>query len=271
MPASPAVRHPSVLSHRALEALHSTSTRCAGSRSQASGRAESHMATSVELERARLVLARLVLARRRPSSTRALSHRLLCLLCLSLACCAAPLPKPAEMLTVGFRSPRQAFETFRIASRAGLRELEYRCWSGDFKERNGLGALTYREVRDQMMAEQGLIGRAVLARAIWKAEVDELTYLGPGRVRLRARYAGHTLNIDLVREDFWEFWEGDQRLADGDEYAFEALTSTVEDEAGNLLFQGLAPLDAPDYGDRISELRIGQEWKLDGFGVDDDS
>lgn len=192
-------------------------------------------------------------------------------LTFALGSCRVPAPKAAEMLTVGFRSPRQTFESFRLALRGELQELEYNCWSANFKERNGLGQMTYREMRDQMMAAQGILGRALLARAMWKAEVVDVVSLGPRRSRLQARYMGHTLTFDVVREDFWEIWGGEARLDDGGGHPWEDLTEVVEDEYGNLLLQGLAPLKSEEFESRISELRIGQEWKLDGFSATDRS
>ncbi|MFT4542895.1 MAG: hypothetical protein ACI841_004274 [Planctomycetota bacterium] len=187
------------------------------------------------------------------------------------ASCAIPGPKPEEMLKVGFRTPLQAFESFRLAVRGELKELEYRCWSFDFTERNRLGQMTYREVRDEMMYAQGVFGRAVMGRALWKAEVIEVIPNGQDRARVRARYRSHTLWVDLVREDFWELWGGPKRLDDSGEMRWEDLTASGPDQYDQPVFQGVVPLKSFDIENQITELRIGREWKLDGFGVEDDS
>ena len=191
------------------------------------------------------------------------------LLGLLSSACAAASPSPAEMLRIGYRSPAQTFDTFRLAVRGDLAELEYNCLSDGFKERNSLGQMTYREARDELMASQGMVGRALLTRAMCGAKIEEIGFLAPDRARIRARYLGHTFTFMFVREDFWEIWAGPKALDGGYDYSWEQLTTEATDPSGLRVLWASAPLARPDFENRVTEMRVGREWKIDAFSVDD--
>jgi len=67
------------------------------------------------------------------------------------ACCVRP-PLTEEWLDVGFREPDQAVKTFQTAVRADSSELEYRCFSAGFRERNHISRLTWEEARAQSIS-----------------------------------------------------------------------------------------------------------------------
>lgn len=183
----------------------------------------------------------------------------------SVVGCRAPRPTARELLEVlGERrrpfhaDPRQTFEAFRLAFRGRLYDLEYNCFSDGFKERQGVGQLTYREVRDEAL------GSTLVAWALWKAEVSPVEYLDARRARLTASYAGRTVRVDFVREDFWETWASGEK-----QDAFEPWESSTycpgPEEFPSPAIVAVLPLpDRAAYGG-ITELRVGQEWKIDHF------
>ncbi|MFT5050379.1 MAG: hypothetical protein ACI8QZ_001780 [Chlamydiales bacterium] len=175
--------------------------------------------------------------------------------------CRVPPPSPREVLDVGFRDPIQTFQTFRTAFRGNLTDLEYRCLSAGFREREQLSEFGYRAFRDELLATVPL-----LRWALYKAVIEEAGRASPRRARIVARVGSHTLVVQLVREDFWEIWAGSQRR-DGDDAA-------VDDAFGQGYLAlatdpprvyGQAPLNRPGLGERLTELRVGQEWKIDHF------
>lgn len=165
------------------------------------------------------------------------------------------------MLDVGFRDPQQTFATFRTAFRGNLTDLEYRCLSAGFRERQQLSQFGYRAFRDELLATIPLLRWALYKSVIEKAEV-----ISPRRARIEARAGGYTLVVQLVREDFWEIWAGSQRR-DGDEAAVDdafaqGYLTRVPDPPRVV---GQAPLSRPGLSERLTELRVGQEWKIDEF------
>ena len=179
---------------------------------------------------------------------------------LSTSCLAKP--RAADWLAVGFRSPEQTFRTFQTGLRAGLPDLEYRCLGGGFKRRaagefGAFSLLGYVEFRRELFRRQPLLKLAATAR------IKSVQALSPGRVQLVAEvdtwFHDETFAVDLVREDYYELWVGEKRVADDvtdwEEVACErddALVVSVP------LPSGMAAAD-------VGELRAGHEWKIDGF------
>jgi hypothetical protein len=72
--------------------------------------------------------------------------------------------------------------------------------------------------------------------------------------------------LDLAREDFCEAWAGDEKL--GDEAApFGDRTGLQKDDQGRTWIYGQFPLPSGLAVGRVTELRFGREWKIDGFEV----
>ena len=167
---------------------------------------------------------------------------------------------------VGFRDPEQTFALFRLAFREDLPDLEYRCLSGGYKRRERISPLGYAQFRDDLLAETPF-----LRLALHKAEIDEVEYFGQRRARIRASALGRTLVVDFVREEYWEIWAGRELLLDdevGDLYE-EGYVAVVPDESGTQWYLGRIPLEGIDDPKRITEVRLGQEWKIDSFLVED--
>jgi hypothetical protein len=189
---------------------------------------------------------------------RSLLPALVALGAASLAC-AAPRPEPEDWLEAGFRTPAQAFRTYRTALAGDQPALEYRSLSADFKRREGLTQLAYREFRERLFREEPWLGSLARARV-----TDEIE-LGPGRRRLVAEVSvlfwHEVFAVDLVREGFYELWSGDTLLDDG--YApFRELASDAPAVGGLVL---TLPLPASEPFETVTEARAGEEWKIDGF------
>jgi len=166
----------------------------------------------------------------------------------ALGCCASP-PNAEELLNLGYRSPTQSFRTLRAAVRGDLPRLEYRSLSSNFRRRNSLSQLTYREFREVWYAENPWI-RAALSRA----DVLEIIERSPERVTLRVGVLGADAFVDLVAEDFYQLWDGDELRED----------ALVNDLGEHLNAEGGAWIvRLPGSGAAPSELRLGREWKVD--------
>lgn len=182
---------------------------------------------------------------------------------LSAACLAGP--KAEDWLAVGFRSPEQTFRTFQTGLRAGLPDLEYRCLGAGFKRRaaDELGAislLAYAEYRRELFRAQPWLKLAA------KAKIKAVRTLSPERVQVVAEvdtwFHDETFAVDLVREDYYELYVGEKRIAD--DLADWGRIARGRDGALVVtvpLPSGLGVLE-------VGELRAGHEWKIDGFPLD---
>lgn len=186
-----------------------------------------------------------------------LSHALVAL-ALTLpgaAACVCP-PEADVILDLGFRSPEQTFLTFQTGMRGDLPRLEYACLSGDFRARNSISQLAYREFRDRELSHWG-------RRGIVDAEITGREQLSPRAVRLICTSHGERFELIFVREDFAQVYAGEQLLHD--ESLSNRSTLLGEEpraDGGRELF-AITTLP-PSAGDApVTELRIGSEWKID--------
>ncbi|MCC6405955.1 MAG: hypothetical protein IT453_02230 [Planctomycetes bacterium] len=192
-------------------------------------------------------------------SARALALALLAGAALWTGGCLGPSHAPEALTRTGFRSPLQTFETFFAAFDYRIYALEFRCLSADFRRRNRISEITWREFRDQLEREHPLLRLAA------RVEVVEERSEGPGTHWIVARAAGRTVRLRFVREDFYEIYEGKERVLDG---SLPRATPWTLDPATSELSTrvALAPEDAATLNDAsISEFRVGYEWKLDDF------
>lgn len=175
---------------------------------------------------------------------------------LLVSACLCP-PSDQALLSVGHHSPLQAFETFQTALRADLPDLEWRTLSSDFKRREGLSQLGYREFRETLFAEKPWLKLAA------RAKVLETLPIAPDRVRLVARVdtplADRTFAVDLLREGFWEVADEEGVLA-GELAEWDELAAVRRDR----LLLAL-PMPAGVELTDVALLRAGREWKIDGF------
>lgn len=184
---------------------------------------------------------------------------------LAPACCVAP-PRTEEWLTVGWKSPRQAFATFQTAIRADSAELEYRCFSTGFRERNGISKLGWREARAELRRQHPWLRKGISDARLESDPVQN----GP-RARAVAASHGQRIALGFVREDFAELWQGDTLVLD-EGIDFERATLEQRGADGRRWFQASLALPSGDETEHDwSEMRIGREWKIDSFEVLDAS
>ncbi|MFT7485695.1 MAG: hypothetical protein ACI9F9_001545 [Candidatus Paceibacteria bacterium] len=183
--------------------------------------------------------------------------------------CVSP-PTPAEVLATGFRSPEMTFRTFQVAVRGDLPRLEYACFSGSFRALHGLSQFTYREAREKLLKKE-----IAYWLGIPDAKVVESVSLAPDRHLIRAKSHGIGFELVFVREDFFQLWEGETRLADEPlaPGTFEEQAEVFSQDSSLTMVSGFAELPQPltlrpvdDLNRNFTEFRIGREWKIDSIG-----
>lgn len=166
-------------------------------------------------------------------------------------------PKPAEVLATGFRSPEQCFRTFQVAVRADEPALEYRCFSTHMRAEQHLSQWAWRELREGLWSQPGMRWAVALAKIESPADVHG------DRAELVVAALGKRVHLVFVREDFAELWNGPEKLADR-EIDFTRQTGTNEGR----WFYGQVEMPAALDSAKVTEMRLGREWKLDQIGFD---
>jgi hypothetical protein len=192
-----------------------------------------------------------------PSAPRALLAALLVLGGLG-GCCLVRPPHARELVDVGLRrTPEQAFRGFQAALAADLSDEEFKSFSGGFRRANRMTLPTYMEAKRRLLEEQPWVFKGVAEATIHSSEVvDELHHL------LRFSRYGREIEVALVREDFWEMWAGDQLLADGwIEFGRAVRSPAPERLRAEVALEAGSRVDLA----QVTELRIGQEWKIDAI------
>lgn len=178
---------------------------------------------------------------------------------LSLAAACVCPPEPEDILAIGFRTPEQAFRTFQTATRLDDPDLELRCFSVDFRRRNGISQLTWREARAELYARQPWLRAGIVGADVVDRQLDS------SRARLRVDTAGGDYIVELVREDFAEIWAGDERVLDA-ELDWRAGVQTQAGGDGREWVVGRVQTPPDLATSSITDLRFGREWKIDEVG-----
>lgn len=188
-------------------------------------------------------------------------------LLLAAASCWAPQPRPEDWLQVGFRDPEQTFRTYQTAFATDQVDLEYRCLSVGMKQAQGIDSATYRIARDELLGSVPGLKRVAAAKIRRSWPVDD------GRWRLIAQvevlWIDKFLLVELVREEFFEVYSGNERVLDG--FAdFDELVILDDSTEPPILWAGVDAADplglqpALDPAS-VDELRVGREWKIDSL------
>lgn len=183
------------------------------------------------------------------------------LLLVPLAGCLGPKPCPRDYLAYGFRSPEQTFRSFMTAFATDLPEEEYLCLAQSLKEREGVTSLTYREFRAELLEKNPFLRWIAAAEVVaivpeaWEAEERVRIVAELDRWFVHERFA-----VDLVRERFYEAWRFDERLYDDFMEAFD-----VEGVPSGRLLISRVPWPEGIEPDELTEVRAGEEWKIDAF------
>jgi hypothetical protein len=196
----------------------------------------------------------------RPIPAGRLLGSLLGLLLALTSGCRAPDVRE-ELAESGFRTPEQTFQTFRAAFLADLPQLEYLCFSDQFRAANGMSLLNYAEAREVLLKKQSF-----LRFGLGRARILESARLGDRRARLRIRSESLFHKVDflceLVREDFYEIWSGGERQQDDLLNRFSSAF-TITEQGENSYAQAYVALERPELAGEITEFRVGREWKID--------
>ena len=197
---------------------------------------------------------------------------------LSLASCRVPSPTVQQGLDYGFRTPKQAFESWRTAVQGDLLAEEYRCFSRRWKRDNGVSSLlVYGEVRDKVLSEVPQIRWAV-----YQAKKPELLMLNRPYAVLQARIPGplwfkdRYLVVSLFRDGYWEAFDEQSPMTarHGAEYddiwkrkifryeeEYDSFRVAIDDFTDET--RGAAP-------DAMLQVRAGFQWKILRFAVFDE-
>ena len=183
------------------------------------------------------------------------------LTCLAAACVSPPTAE--ELLAVGFRSPEQAFATYQTAMAGDHLDLEYRCLSQGFRDANGIDGMVYRLAREELFRRQPFV------KLLAEGEVVRSTALGPDRhelvVEVGALWIEEHVRVLLGRSGFYETRRGERLAFDAfapfDEHVF---VEPGQDGAPDLVY-AIVPVPAGEDAADLTELRLGQEWRIAGL------
>jgi hypothetical protein len=184
---------------------------------------------------------------------------------LSSMGCVSP-PSPQEVLDTGFRTPEMTLHTLQMGVRADLPGLEYSCLAAGFRARHGLSQLGYREFRERVLE-----GEIAFWLGIPDARVTESLRLSPTRHLLRCISHCETFEVELVLEEYWQLWADGELIADValEPGSFDEWTSVYEDGGNHYVFgqvqlpSELAQIPPEELDSKMSEFRLGREWKID--------
>ena len=177
------------------------------------------------------------------------------LLAVSTGACVCPAPAIA-VADASFLTPEATVRSYQAYLASDLVDWEYRCYSRDFKRRNGISLGTYAEARAVLFDERPwlkLVARADIVRQWPEGEGVHAVELG---------VMGRTVHVRLVREDSFEILAGDRLVTDGFE-PFERLVAVRQGRDGPVL-QAAIPTDEPELDlSAASAVRIERLWKID--------
>lgn len=175
-------------------------------------------------------------------------------------CYLAP-AKAEALLATGFRSPLQTIASFQTFVRADLPTREYQCFSAGFRDRNGLSAFGYGEVREELFREQPWL------KWIAKADVVAEQAVGEAEHRVDLETLGRTVRVKLVREDSYGIHAGETLVTDGDA-DFDDLVRRSARGDGSRLEVRLPLDDVPEARlAEATEVLVARHWKIDDVRV----
>ncbi|MFT5286041.1 MAG: hypothetical protein ACI8TQ_002209 [Planctomycetota bacterium] len=177
---------------------------------------------------------------------------------LGMSCIAAPLP--SDWLDAGnapFRTPEGTFNAFKTAAAGNAADLGYRCLSSEFRRRNGMGQLAFRELRD----------RFPWFKYLSRAKVLEETQIGEDQIEylceIEVLFKTIQVRFGFLREDYFDVFSGAETIG-GEVQPFDKLTKRVE-ARGVPWVEIHIPVPGGRKFDDITEIRVGREWKIDAI------
>jgi hypothetical protein len=155
-------------------------------------------------------------------------------------------------------TPLHALEAFQVYLRADLYEHEYKCFSRRFLDsfQPPISLFTYAEARDRLASELPWFKLFAQAEVVAEERVDERTH------RVVVELAGRTLRVNLVREDFFRIWFGDE-VHDG-RAALERLARIEDTAGGERALVARLPLDSAERTlAGLTSVTLERIWKID--------
>ena len=100
-----------------------------------------------------------------------------------------------------------------------------------------------------------------------KAEIESSERVRDRAHVLECEVHGRRFLVELVRQDTWEMWAGDQLLADGFVDFAEDVRAAPGSGAGRLTAEATVdPLEYPGVDTSLAtEFRVAQEWKINNL------
>jgi hypothetical protein len=179
---------------------------------------------------------------------------------VALAGCVSA-PTSRDWMEVGYRTPVQTVRTFQTAVRAEEPDLELRCFSNGFRERNHISRFAWREFFDELEREQPF-----LRKGIADAKVAEPVERKGDSARIVLSSHGVSMRIDLVLEGSGQVWAGEDLVADEDvRFADPDYFGVINGEGGARWIYARMPLASGVDARAVTEMRLAREWKIDGI------
>jgi hypothetical protein len=176
-------------------------------------------------------------------------------------------PEPADVLLAGrrpFRTPERAFETFKTAIGADLKDLGYRCLSKEFRRENGITQIALRE----------LLRQEPWLRRISCSEIVESRLLDDRRAevfgKVKALFSTLRFRVGFVREDYYELHAGERELAGGPVPELSRALRPRDGPRGTPGLELWVPLPPGTGAEDVTLILAGQEWKIDSFALLDE-
>lgn len=196
-------------------------------------------------------------------------------LVFAVAGCRVPQPTIRQGLDFGFRTPKQAFQSWRTAVQGDLLAEEYRCFSRGWRARNGgTSLLQYSEARDAILEKY-----PQLRWAVYQAEAPEILTQRERLCVLQARIPGplwakdRYLAVEMRRQGFWDLTVGEnpQQPEFGDQVPapFESGLFYF-DKASDRFFvivNDFSRTTGLPNARSIELAEAGWEWKIDNFEI----
>ncbi len=188
--------------------------------------------------------------------------------------CSVPPPTVQQGLDFGFRTPKQAFESWRTAVQGDLLAEEYRCFSRSWKVNSQARTLLkYATARDEILRRY-----PQLRWAVYQAEDPEIVVAHEYAVLIEAKIPGplwvkdRYLFAHLIREGFWEAYTedypdkpelgNDYKPADFDVFQYSKRYDSFRVVVDNFSQQGddVSP-------EAVLEVGAGWHWKIHDFHI----
>jgi hypothetical protein len=189
--------------------------------------------------------------------------------------CRVPAPTVRQGLDYGFRTPKQAFGSWRTAVQGNLLVEEYRCFSRHWRATNRVTLLDYGEARDQILEEYPQLRWAVYSardpeELVRNERAAILVSKIPGPLWFEDRF----LLVKLRRQAFWELSVEDSPLRPEfggqiDQDPFRAGLYYFDESSDRffvIIDEFSENTDLPD-AEVIHLAAAGWEWKIDSFTI----